>query len=94
MKTSNNTIKIVGFSLLAGMVGAGIGLLFAPHKGTKTRRRVAERAKDIAEDIQDKIKDEAKVLSNKVEELEDLTLSAIGDIIKDVKHKVNGLVHH
>lgn len=91
MKPSNDTIKVIGFSLLAGIVGAVIGLLFAPHKGTKIRRRLAERSKDIAGDIEDKMKDEAKALSNKVEELKDETMSAIEEIIKDVKHKANGL---
>jgi gas vesicle protein len=94
MKTANDAIKIVGFSLLAGIVGAGIGVLFAPHKGSKTRRKLTKGAKEMADNFQDKMKDEAAVLSDKVEELKDQTMFAIDEIIKDIKHKANELVHY
>jgi gas vesicle protein len=94
MKTSNSMIKLIGFSLVAGILGAGLGVLLAPHKGRKTRKKIKKAVKDIAKDIQGKIKNETNVINRKVEGLQDHTTSAIEDIVKDVKYMVNGLVHH
>lgn len=53
----NSTSKII-VTTLAG-VGAGvlIGLLFAPDKGTETRRRLSEKYNDLSESIKGKITD-------------------------------------
>lgn len=51
----NSTSKII-VSTLAG-VGAGvlIGMLFAPEKGTETRRKIGEKYTDLSDGIKDKI---------------------------------------
>ncbi len=36
---------------IAGAVGAVIGILFAPRKGSETREEIARRAEPIAEEI-------------------------------------------
>ena len=45
----------VVLGLLAGLAaGAVLGILFAPEKGSRTRRRIMEKGEDVAEELKDK----------------------------------------
>lgn len=55
-------------NLLIGMgVGAVLGILFAPHKGSKTRRKIAKRGAEL-KDGWENLKD---TISNKIENSSD-----------------------
>lgn len=57
---------IVG--VLAGFAaGAAIGMLFAPHKGKVTRKRLLRRGEDIAEKTGDAIDDITNNVTKKFE---------------------------
>lgn len=46
-----NSSKIA-FGVLGGVAaGALIGILFAPHKGSKTRKKIIGKGKDFSEEI-------------------------------------------
>ncbi|MDZ7647029.1 MAG: YtxH domain-containing protein [Cytophagales bacterium] len=44
----NNTMKIVTGIAVGTLVGATLGLLFAPKKGSKTRAMLANQANDLS----------------------------------------------
>ncbi len=49
-----STSKVL-LSLLAGAVaGAAIGILFAPDKGSETRRKISEESNDLANNLKSK----------------------------------------
>jgi gas vesicle protein len=52
MMNDNTRFLIVGATaLVTGLcVGAGMGLLFAPHAGARTRRQLRSFAEDLAKD--------------------------------------------
>ena len=88
--------------LVGATIGAGIGILYAPYKGAKTRRMIKEKARPTSDDIASRIshaKDELTKTaeSTKVDfeqKLED-TISAMSykadDIISTLEKKLSDL---
>lgn len=67
MKTDKTALALV-----AGVaVGAVVGILFAPDKGTKTREKIVSKTKDFADDMKDKFDDLFEEISDKFENLWD-----------------------
>ncbi len=56
---------------ILGGVAAGvlIGVLFAPAKGTKTRRKILDKSKDYVDDLKDKFDDLLDTVSEKYNDL-------------------------
>jgi gas vesicle protein len=51
MNTSGKILAAVAAGIAAGAV---LGILFAPDKGSETRRKMNEKGKKFAEDVKDK----------------------------------------
>ena len=60
MKDSNDTVKLIGALLAGAAIGGILGVLFAPDKGTETRKKIMNGAKDFAEDLKSKMQCEAE----------------------------------
>jgi gas vesicle protein len=93
MKNSNDTGKVIGALLVGTLLGAALGVLFAPYKGSKTRSKLVAGAKEIAEDLMEKVKEEATALRNKAEELETLAEDKMHNVVNNVKQKAENLTH-
>jgi gas vesicle protein len=66
----NSTInngKLVGAVLLGAAIGGILGVLFAPDKGTETRKKILAKGGDL----RDSIKDKFTGLMDNVEEMEE-----------------------
>jgi len=50
----STTKSITGF-IVGAAVGGALGILFAPGKGVKTRRKLADKGNDLANSVKDQI---------------------------------------
>ena len=64
-----NSSKLV-LGLLGGVAaGALLGVLFAPEKGSKTRKKIVDKSKDFADDMKEKFEDLYSDVTDKYENL-------------------------
>jgi gas vesicle protein len=67
MKSSGKILAAVAAGIAAGAV---LGILFAPDKGSETRRKISERGKRFSDDAKDMIQKGKEKLNDLKEEIE------------------------
>ena len=73
----NNTSKILTALVALAAAGAIVGILFAPDKGSETRRKIKEQGRKVVDDVQYNFR-KGKEKFNELKE----------DIVQTVKEKV------
>ena len=76
--------------VVAGLAaGAVLGILFAPEKGSDTRRMIKRKSEDLADELKDKFEDFLETVSEKFEKVKD----EVSDIAERTMGKSSGEVH-
>lgn len=79
METSNKNGQILGALLLGAAIGGALGILFAPDKGSETRKKLSAKGDDLSD-----------ALKNKLDEFQDQILTEIDK----VKAKANEFIEN
>jgi len=76
MENDNNTGKMLGALLLGAAIGGALGILFAPDKGSETRRKISAKGEDLTDSMKNSFqallheaKEEVELIKNKGKEL-------------------------
>lgn len=64
-----STGKIVVGTLAGLAVGAVLGILFAPNKGSETRGKIAQKGQDCKDAVKDKLNDLLNDITEKIEKV-------------------------
>ncbi|QNJ97503.1 YtxH domain-containing protein [Constantimarinum furrinae] len=99
---ASNTGQTLLALLTGAAIGAGLGILYAPDKGSKTRSKISKETKKAQKKLQKQIKDTQSTLSEKAqkarlsfnEKLEDTLSSAsykADDILLAMEDKLEAL---
>lgn len=75
-----NSGKIL-LGVLAGVaVGAGLGILFAPDKGSATRKKISKKGQDYAECLQEKFNEFVDGVTKKFETAKEKVIEKAGNL--------------
>jgi gas vesicle protein len=67
MENSNDTGKLIGALLIGAAIGGVLGVLFAPDKGSETRKKIAGKSGELTDALKDKFMDLLGDLKSTVE---------------------------
>jgi|TARA_R110000737_G_scaffold352515_2_gene398849 gas vesicle protein len=54
MGKSNNIEKVLGAAAVGALIGGALGILFAPAKGSKTRKNILGKGEELKNAVKDK----------------------------------------
>lgn len=89
MSNNSNTVVTI---LAAAAVGAAIGILLAPDKGSKTRSKIKEGIDDTKNNLQDSFQAGSEVLKEKFANATQNLDGTFDDLLSNVSHKADEVI--
>jgi gas vesicle protein len=89
---SNNTGNTIVAILVGAAIGAGVGILFAPDKGSKTREKIKDGFDDAKHNLQDKLHDVSESIKSKIVIAKDDIDGNYDNIVSSLSHKTEDVI--
>lgn len=87
MKNNNVLLGILG----GVAVGAALGILFAPAKGSETRKKIADKGNDLKDNFKDSLSKLTDKISKSVEGFKDEAQDLIDEAEQKIKEEKTNL---
>ncbi len=71
MGKANNTGKLMGAIMIGAAIGGALGILFAPDKGSETRKKISKKGNDLTGAVKEKFDAIVDKFKKEVEEVKD-----------------------
>lgn len=71
MENSNDSIKLISALLIGAALGGVLGILFAPQKGSDTRKDISRKGGDVAESLKHKFSELLDSMSEKFQHVKE-----------------------
>lgn len=89
---SNNTGNSVLALLVGAAIGAGVGILFAPDKGSKTREKIKDGLDDVKDNLKHKYEDVTHQLRNKFAGSKHDLEETYEEMVSNMSHKTEDVI--
>jgi gas vesicle protein len=71
MGNVSNTGKVIGAIFLGAAIGGALGILFAPDKGSETRKKISKKGNELTDAVKEKFDAIAEKFKREVEEVKE-----------------------
>jgi gas vesicle protein len=88
-KNTGNTILAI---LTGAAIGAGVGILFAPDKGSRTRVKIKDGYKDAQKDLQKKYEELSEEVKTKLSTKKFDFEGSYDDLLSSMSHKTGDVI--
>lgn len=88
----SNTGETILALLTGAIVGAGVGILFAPAKGSETRKMIGEEASKAGERIRETVEETATNLSKKAQKTRSNFEKKLAETLENTSHKADDIL--
>ncbi|WP_418264460.1 YtxH domain-containing protein [Flavobacterium faecale] len=89
---SNNTGNTLLALLTGAAIGAGVGILFAPDKGSKTRSKIKEGYNDAQKDLKKKYEELSEEVKNKFTTAKIDLEGSYEDLLSNMSYKTEDVI--
>ncbi|MWB93779.1 YtxH domain-containing protein [Flavobacterium sp. GA093] len=89
MSRNSNTVAAI---LAGAAVGAAIGILFAPDKGSKTRAKLKEGLDDVGGNLKDSLSASSEVLREKFTSAKENLDGTYGELLSNMSYKTEEVI--
>ncbi len=89
---TDNTGNVLLALLTGAAIGAGIGILYAPDEGKKTRKKIKKKALDAKEDLTERISHAKDELTKTAEVKREAFEQKLEDTISTMSYKADDII--
>lgn len=95
MSKKNNSATVLAGLLAGAAVGVVLGVLFAPDEGSKTRKKIREKANDLKDQAIDQYGKTAEILKEQYQQVSDKVRGGYDKFINKTSHNIEDTdIHH